>query len=126
MHSVNDPLGFLDFADKLFDEKKIFNNQEAVYRAVVGRLYYGIFVYVKLKLHSTRDPNISHKKLGFEINKLAEQKGLKIDLKDPFQQLGNLREDADYYRTRQVGEKELERAYTLCEILEDGLKELFG
>lgn len=122
----DDPIGYINLAKRLsgldFDPKLKHSNE----RTIVGRIYYGVFAYLKLKLYSSDKENkISHDKLKKDAQRQVVMKGLDFPLKDQLKTLEIMREHADYYRKVKIDEDSVKKAWTIYEILEDEFSKMW-
>lgn len=123
---LDDPLGYLKLAEKLSNLVADPNLKHSKERTVIGRIYYGVFTYLKLKLYgSSVDKRVNHDKLRNDAQKKADQKGLDFNLKDQLRSLENLREHADYYRKISINEDSVKKAWTIYNILEDEFSKMW-
>ena len=123
---LEDPLGYLKLAEKLSNLVADPNLKYSKERTVIGRIYYGVFTYLKLKLYgSLVDQNIKHDKLRNDAQKQADKKGLDFNLKDQLRELEMLREHADYYRKIQIDGKSVTKAWSIYNILADEFSKMW-
>ncbi len=115
----DDPIGYINLAKKLsgleFDPKLKHSNE----RTIVGRIYYGVFAYLKLKLYpSDKEDKIGHNKLRNDAQRQVVKNGLDFPLKDQLKTLEIMREHADYYRKMKIDVDSVRKAWQIYEILE--------
>lgn len=123
---LEDPLGYLKLAEKLSNLVADPNLKYSKERTVIGRIYYGVFTYLKLKLYgSLVDQNIKHDKLRNDAQKQADKKGLDFNLKDQLRELEMLREHADYYRKIQIDGKSVTKTWSIYNILADEFSKMW-
>ena len=126
MVSLDDPLGYLRLAKNLSCLVPDPDLKYSKERTVIGRIYYGVFTYLKLKLYgSTIDKYITHAALRKELQKKAKQMGLDFNLEDQLRQLEVLREHADYYRKIKIDENSVKQAWDIYDILEDEFSKIW-
>jgi uncharacterized protein (UPF0332 family) len=123
---LDDPLGYLKLAEKLSSlvmDTDLRNSKE---RTVIGRIYYGVFTYLKIKLYGTgTDKRVIHGKLRKDLQREADKKGLDFNLEDQLLELERLREHADYYRKIKIDGDSVKKAWVIYRLLEQEFNEIW-
>jgi len=115
---------YIKLAEKLRNESNKNALEEAYYRSIISRSYYGVFCILRIKAGlefyrprpNTGDPGVHEKVIGYYKNsKIPEEKLVGKFLDD----LRKERNNADYDRRKRVGKDLAERAISKAkELLE--------
>jgi len=127
MMTLEDPIGYFALVDNL--QRNVWDTdlQSAARRTIISRLYYGVFHHIKLKMFGINDDRgVGHDKLKAEVQKLADKKGLDINIKDHLSELEKKRTIADYKRLQTIDEKFLEDTLFIFQIIENDCAKIWG
>lgn len=121
-----DPIGYFAFVDVLQENSWDTSLQSAARRTIISRLYYAVFHHIKIKLFGINDDRgITHVKLRNEAQKLANKKGLDINIKDHLSEFEKKREQADYKRLTKVDDKFLEDTLVIFHIIKEDCEKIW-
>jgi len=106
---------YIKLAEKLHDETNKNSTEEAYYRSIISRSYYGVFCISRIKAGLefyrprplTGDPGVHEKVISYYKNSTIPEEKLVGKLLDD---LRKERNNADYDRNKNVGKDLAERA----------------
>ena len=125
--ALEDPIGYFALVEALQENPWDPDLQTAARRTIISRLYYAVFHHIKIKLFGAdNDRGISHSKLRTEVQKLANKKGLEINIKDHLSEFEKRREQADYKRQIIVDEKFLDDTLVIFNIIEKDCEKIWN
>lgn len=115
MAHIFDPEEFLEIARVLITD----NNypQSGRYRTSIGRAYYAVYLRAKTRLSGLGIHLIEKEKVHEELRKILRDKLGRWDLYDKFQQLFDLRIDADYFPEKRIDLDICNKSIGLAEVL---------
>ena len=125
--ALEDPIGYFALVEALKGNQWDPNLEMAARRTIISRLYYAVFHHIKIKLFGASDDRgINHKKLRAEVQKLANKKGLDINIKDHLSDFEKRRVQADYKRLTIVDEKFLEDTLVIFQIIQKDCEKIWN
>lgn len=125
--ALEDPIGYFALVEALQENPWDPDLQTAVRRTIISRLYYAVFHHIKIKLFGPEnDRNVSHSKLRAEAQKLANKKGLDINIKDHLSDFQTRREKSDYIRQIIVDEKFLDDTLVIFNIIKKDCEQIWN
>ena len=126
MMVLGDPIGYFALVDALQKSSWDTSLQSATRRTIISRLYYAVFHHIKLNLFGDADDRgITHAKLRAEVQRLANKRGLDINIKDHLSQFEKKREQADYKRLTKVDDKFFQETIIIFHIIEEDCKKIW-
>ena len=125
--ALEDPIGYFALVEALKGNQWDPNLEMAARRTIISRLYYAVFHHIKIKLFGASDDRgINHKKLRAEVQKLANKKGLDINIKDHLSDFEKRRVQADYKRLTIVDEKFLKDTLVVFQIIQKDCEKIWN
>lgn len=125
--ALEDPIGYFALVEAIQGNSWDPNLQMAARRTIISRLYYAVFHHIKIKLFGASDDRgINHKKLRAEVQKLANKKGLDINIKDHLSDFEKRRVQADYKRLTIVDEKFLKDTLVVFQIIQKDCEKIWN